>query len=85
MPPDIVLEILSKTDCCLCDEMKEIVRQVCKDYPVELIVTDIESDPRLLESYKEKIPVLRINGEDVFVFKTHATTLRKKLDILLLS
>jgi hypothetical protein len=56
---------------------------VLPDYPATLTLTDIESDPVLFASYKERIPVVRINGEESFVYKTHATTLRKKLDKLL--
>ena len=46
----------------------------------EYFLTDIESDPALFESYKERIPVVRINGEESFVYKAHEITLRKKLD-----
>jgi glutaredoxin len=76
----ITLEILTKKDCCLCDEAKIIIDRVLKDYQARLIITDIESDANLFEQYKEKIPVLKINGEEHFVFKVHEITLRKKLD-----
>jgi|TARA_B100000745_G_C20127999_1_gene386438 hypothetical protein len=55
---------------------------VLNDYPATLKLIDIESDPVLFASYKERIPVVRINGEESFVYKTHETTLRKKLDKL---
>jgi len=45
-------------------------------------MTDIESDPTLYEKFKERIPVLKINGIESFVFKTNETTLRHKLDRL---
>ena len=76
----ITLEILTKKDCGLCDEAKIIVDRVLKDYTARLITTDIESDDDLFEQYKERIPVLKINGEEHFVFKVHEITLRKKLD-----
>lgn len=76
----ITLEILTKKDCCLCDEAKIIIDRVLKDYTAQLIITDIESNANLFEQYKEKIPVLKINGEEHFVFKVHEITLRKKLD-----
>jgi glutaredoxin len=79
----IILEILTKTDCCLCDDAKIIIDRVLQDYDARLIVTDIESDNDLFEQYKEKIPVLKINGEEHFVFKVHPITLRKKLDKIL--
>ena len=78
----IQIEILTKKDCCLCDDAKEIVERVLPDYPATLPLTDIESDPTLYEAFKERIPVVRINGEESFVYKTHETTLRKKLDRL---
>ncbi len=83
MPETIVIEILTKQDCCLCDDAKEIVQRVLPDYPAQLLMTDIESDPLLYEEFKEKIPVVRINGVESFVYKAHETTLRHKLDKLM--
>ena len=79
----ISVEILTKKDCCLCDEAKAIIERVLLDYPATLTLTDIESNPILFESYKERIPVVRINGKESFVYKAHEITLRKKLDKLI--
>jgi len=76
----IQIEIMTKADCCLCDEAKEVIDQVIPDFQVELKLTDIESDPTLFETYKEKIPVVLINGVESFVYKVHPITLRKKLE-----
>ncbi|MCF8721100.1 glutaredoxin family protein [Nitrospina gracilis] len=76
----IEIEILTKADCCLCDEAKEVVEAVLADYPATLTLTDIESDAALFEAYKEKIPVVRLNGEDSFIYKVHPVTLRKRLE-----
>ena len=80
MPDTIVVEILTKKDCCLCEEIKEVVSRVLPDYPAKLVMTDIESDPMLYEKFRERIPVLRINGVESFVYKAHEMTLRHKLD-----
>jgi glutaredoxin len=80
---NIKIEILTKNDCCLCEEAKAIVESVLPDYPATLKLIDIESDPSLFESFKKRIPVVRINGEESFVYKAHETTLRKKLDKLM--
>ena len=82
MPIEIVIEILTKKDCSLCDEIKEIVNKVLPDYPARLIITDIESDPILYEKFKERIPILKINNIESFVYKAHETSLRRKLDQL---
>ena len=80
MPDLIVIEILTKQDCCLCDEAKAAVGRVLPDYPAKMVMTDIESDSELFEQFKEKIPVVRINGKESFVYKVHETTLQRKLD-----
>ena len=48
----IQIEILTKKDCCLCDDAKAIVERVLPDYHATLTLTDIESDPVLFESYE---------------------------------
>jgi len=80
MQTPIAIEILTKEDCCLCDDAKSTVEQVIGDFHVELKLTDIEFDPGLFKQYKEKIPVVKINGEESFVYKVHPVTLRKKLE-----
>ena len=83
MPDSIIIEILTKQDCFLCDEVKDVVTRVLPDYPVRLIMTNIESDSKLFDQFKERIPVVRINGEESFIYKVHETTLRRKLDKIL--
>ena len=82
MAAKIVLEILTKSDCCLCEDIKKIVNRVILDYPAKLVMTDIESDPALYEKFKERIPVLKINGIESFVYKANEITLRHKLNRL---
>ena len=82
MSTKIIIEILTKSDCCLCEDIKKVVNRVLPDYPIRLLMTDIESDPTLYEKFKERIPVLKINGMESFVYKTNETTLRHKLDRL---
>ncbi|SVA27407.1 uncharacterized protein METZ01_LOCUS80261 [marine metagenome] len=79
----IQIEILTKNDCCLCEDAKEIVERVLPDFPVTLKMIDIESNSDLFEKYKEKIPVVRINGKENFVYKVNEITLRKKLEKLI--
>ena len=78
----IQIEILTKNDCCLCEDAKKIIEKVLPDFPASLKITNIELDPDLFEIYKERIPVVRLNDEDSFVYKVHEITLRKKLEKL---
>ncbi len=80
----IQIEIMTKSDCCLCDDAKEIVDKVLKEYPAASItLTDIAESEALMEQYGEKIPVVLINGEESFKFKVHPKTLRAKLNRIL--
>lgn len=79
----ITIEVMTKKGCSLCDDARKTIEQVIAGIPAELKMTDIESDPELLERYKEKIPVVLINGKESFVYKVHPITLRKKLEQLL--
>ena len=79
----IQIEILTKKDCDLCNDAKEIVERVLPDFPATLKMIDIESHSDLFEKYKEKIPVVRINGKENFVYKVNEITLRKKLEKLI--
>ena len=83
MKENILVEILTKQNCYLCDLAKQVLDRVLPDYPASLRVTDIETDPKLLQRYKEKIPVVMINGQESFVYNVHETMLRKKLDRIL--
>jgi hypothetical protein len=74
---------MTKKGCCLCDDAKAIIEQVIAGFPAKMKMTDIESDSELFERYKEKIPVVLINGEESFVYKVHPVTLRKKLEKIL--
>ena len=60
--------------------MRKKLSNVCYQiFPATLTIINIESDPDLFESYKERIPMVRLNGKESFVFKVHETTLRKKM------
>jgi glutaredoxin len=76
--------LYSKPGCHLCEVMKaEIAKANCADlYRLEEI--NIESDPALLARYRNEIPVLVIDGSEVFkhrlsaeAFRDYLTHLRK--------
>ena len=79
----ITIEVMTKKDCCLCDDAKKIIEQVIADFPAKLKMTDIESDPALFGRYKEKIPVVLINNVESFIYKVHPITLSRKLEKIL--
>jgi glutaredoxin len=75
------LTLYGKPGCCLCDEAKETVTEVTRarqDTTVEHV--DISTDPILHAQYKERIPVITINGEDALELHVSAEELTNLLD-----
>jgi uncharacterized membrane protein len=58
----MVLKVIlySKQDCGLCDKAVNILSDLYDEYPHDLTIIDIESDPNLYEAFDLEIPVLEI-------------------------
>jgi glutaredoxin len=77
MMPQLLL--YSRKDCCLCDEMKGIVRLVAETRPLVLNEIDVDSEPGLREKYGDQVPVLFIDGQKAFKYRVTERELKKKL------
>ncbi len=75
----IRIEIYTKRECCLCDEAKAILLRVQRDLPFALREVDIESTPMLYEQYRERIPLVAVNGRIAFKFRVDEAALRERL------
>jgi glutaredoxin len=71
--------LYGKADCPLCDEMKAVVERVRREVPFELEVVDIGREPDLVRRYGRDIPVLAIDGREVFRHRVDASDLRRRL------
>lgn len=75
----IRVEVYGKRDCCLCDEAKAILVKVRREVPFDLREVDIESAPEIYATYKERIPLIVINGRPAFKFRVDEAALRQRL------
>ena len=73
------LVLYSRIDCCLCDEMKTVIRQVAERTPLDLEEIDIDSSADLKQKYGEEVPVLFINGRKAFKNRLTARQLTARL------
>lgn len=80
MDKRVTVEILTKDECCLCEEVKTVLKEVQKIRVFDIKEVDITSDTALLERYKEEIPVVLINGRKAFKYRIDASNFIKKLD-----
>ena len=73
---DMRFTLYTKPGCCLCDDAKDVLRAFMDEEPAELEEIDIESDPALMDAYGERIPVVAIDGVELFQYKVHPKRLR---------
>jgi len=74
MKPHVI--VYSRPGCHLCDEAKQIIAAAgCAD-DYTLAEIDIESDQDLLRRYKNDIPVITINGVEMFRHRLTAEQFR---------
>jgi glutaredoxin len=73
------VEVYGKRDCGLCDELKATLCRVRREIAFDLSEIDIESTPQLYEAYKERIPVVFIDGRLAFKVQVDEATVRRRL------
>jgi glutaredoxin len=65
-PPARTVVLYGREGCCLCDEARELLLAVREWLPFEFEERDIDRDDALLRTYLERIPVVTIDGVEVF-------------------
>jgi glutaredoxin len=76
--PEVTL--YGKPGCHLCDDARGVVERVRAEHPFELREVDVSLDPELNQAYGARIPVLEVDGEEVFEFFVDAAELRRRID-----
>ena len=73
--------LYGRPGCHLCDEAREALLRVRSEAPFELLEIDIERDDELFKRYLERIPVVCLNGEELFEFHVDEAALRHRLSL----
>ena len=71
--------LYGRPDCHLCDEARAALERVRATHPFSLAEIDIETDDELFKRYLERIPVVVLDGEELFEFFVDEDALRAKL------
>jgi glutaredoxin len=81
MPPPVPhsVTLYGKPGCCLCDDAREAVAAVRRELPFDLEEVDVSIDPALMREYGERIPVLELDGEELFELRVDPLELRERL------
>ncbi|MEA2481065.1 MAG: hypothetical protein QOJ07_2987 [Thermoleophilaceae bacterium] len=75
-----LVTLYGKPGCCLCDEAKETIAAVRTEREFELEHVDVSIDPALHRDYGERIPVVAVDGEELWEYHVDAAELRTRLD-----
>ena len=65
--------------CHLCESARRVLAGVRAEVPFELEEIDIAADPELERRYRKRIPVVAVDGEEVFTYFVHPDGLRRRL------
>ena len=60
--------LYGRPGCHLCDDARAALHRVRAAHPFRLEEVDIETDDALLKRYLERIPVIALDGEELFDF-----------------
>ena len=71
------LVLYSRPGCHLCDDARVVLERIGE--PFDEI--DIDSDDELFKRYLERIPVVTLNGEELFEFEVDEAALRRRLSL----
>jgi len=76
------LTLYGKPGCHLCEEARRVVLEVraAEPTPFDLVEIDVSLDPRLNRAYGERIPVLDVDGDEVFQYHVDAEELKRRLN-----
>jgi glutaredoxin len=72
--------LYGKPGCHLCDDARATVRDVLAGRDVEVLEVDVTLDPVLERRYRERIPVIALDGEELFDYVVDPDLLRDRLD-----
>jgi len=82
MPSRPTIVLYSRPDCHLCDEARAGLEQMLAEgHGFELREIDIDGDDELFKRYLERIPVVTLNGEELFEFEVDEAALRRRLSL----
>jgi glutaredoxin len=75
-----VLTVYGKPDCHLCAEVMTVLRVLEAELQFVLEERDITTDDALHRAYFERIPVIALDGEELFDYFVDEAILRERLE-----
>jgi glutaredoxin len=74
-----VITVYGRPGCHLCDDAVAVLERIRREQPFELRTVNIEDDDDLMRAYLERIPVVALDGAEVYDYEIDAADLRARL------
>jgi glutaredoxin len=71
--------LYTRPGCHLCDDARAALLRIRARSPFELVEIDIETDDALHRAYLERIPVVALDGEELFEYFVDEVALAARL------
>ena len=71
--------LYGRVGCHLCDDARAALLELRSRVPFELVEVDIEADDDLHRRYLERIPVVALDGEELYDFFVDAEDLASRV------
>ena len=75
-----IVTVYSAPDCHLCADALAALRRLQQELGFALVERDITTDDSLHRAYLERIPVVALDGEEVFEYFIDEGELRERLE-----
>jgi glutaredoxin len=73
--------LYGRPGCHLCDEARAALGDLRREVPFALEERDIDADDALFRRYLERIPVIALDGEELYDFRLDSADLRRRLKL----
>lgn len=73
------IRVFHAPGCHLCESALGVIQAVCGEDDLAVQLVDITGDAELERSYRERIPVVEIDGVEAFRYFVHPEALRRRL------
>jgi glutaredoxin len=75
----IDVTLYTRIGCHLCEEAERVLRQEQSATPFHLELVDVDRDPELARRYGVRVPVVAVDGQDLFEYEVPADLLQARL------
>ncbi len=74
-----VITLYGRGGCHLCDRARAVLLRVRDEHPFELVEIDIDGEEALQRAYFDRIPVIALDGEELFDYFVDERALSARL------